>query len=83
MLSDSRHVFEIQKFLHTAASRRKRTEAVALMLVRRGAEADPAGLGERFEEVRFVPEMERFLYRRRRRAGSQRPTRTGLPRLLR
>ena len=64
--------------------RRKRTEAVGHLLVRRGAEADPAGLGERFEEVRFVPEMERFLYRRRRRdARSQRPTRIGLPRLLR
>jgi len=51
----------------TGKMRRKRTEAVAHLLVRRGAEADPAGLGERFEEVRFVPEMERFLYRRRRR----------------
>jgi len=47
--------------------RRKRTEAVAHLLVRRGAEADSARLGERFEEVRFVPEMERFVYRRRRR----------------
>jgi hypothetical protein len=51
----------------TARLRRKRTEAVAHLLVRRGAEADSARLGERFEEVRFVPEMERFVYRRRRR----------------
>ena len=50
-----------------AMQRRKRTEAVAHLLVRRGAEADSARLGERFEEVRFVPEMERFVYRRRRR----------------
>jgi len=48
-------------------SRRKRTEAVAHLLERRGAEADSARLGERFEEVQFVPEMERFVYRRRRR----------------
>ena len=56
----------LRKHPGNAAMRRKRTDAVALLLVRRGAEADPAGLDECFEEVRLVPEMERFLSRQRR-----------------